>query len=101
MSYRIEYDFSNKQFRKQQLRWGRILPVAACLCILLVAFSVKFWPEGREVLESVLIPGDEAVTKEAFHIMLLDLRNGTALGEALNVFCREIIENAQTQTFFR
>lgn len=41
-----------------------------------------------------LIPGDKEVTKEAFYIMLNDVREGENVRVAIAAFCEDILDNA-------
>ena len=41
-----------------------------------------FWPEGRELLQLLLIPGDPDVTLEAAEVFAQDLGSGEHLAEA-------------------
>ena len=50
-----------------------------------------FWPEGREVLMTYLQPGQESVTQIAFSQLMGNLHQGTAIADALTVFCKEIL----------
>lgn len=40
---------------------------------------------------SFLIPGEDAVTVQAFQNMTDDLRSGATLGDAVEAFCRFVI----------
>ena len=58
----------------------------------LFAVLVRFlWPAGREVMMQYLLPGQESVAQIAFSELLGNLRQGTAMADALTVFCKEIL----------
>jgi hypothetical protein len=90
MSYRIEYDCSVGKYevRRQNNRYYAGLGILAVLLCCLV------WPRGREVLVSVMIPGEDAVTAAAFQVMTDDLRTGSGLGQAIMDFCRVVVHGA-------
>lgn len=95
MGYRIVYGEEPVRWQNRKLRAGR---VAACTAVCLMLFgtlTVKFWPEGAEVLQEALLPGDAAVTRQALENMADNLKAGEAIGDAVVVFCREIVDGAQ------
>ena len=92
MSYKIVYgpEITAQQQRTTDTRFRTM--VAGFL--LLFALTVKvLWPEGTQVLREMLIPTDLNATEQAFQSMMEDLRMGEDLGDAITVFCRQIIEN--------
>lgn len=85
MSYRIEYDGRAGKYEvKPEGRRGAVL-----LAVLgaALALAVCFSPEVR----TWLIPGEDAVTVQAFHIMTDDLRSGATISDAVEAFCRFVI----------
>ena len=91
MSYVIEYDSveGTYEVRKEHpLRFFLLLGGALCLFLLTAAC---FWPEGREKLISMAIPGEDAVTVAAFRNMTSDMRAGTRIWQAIEAFCREVV----------
>jgi len=61
--------------------------------ILFFALLVRqLWPEGMDVLKSVLIPGEQTVTEQALSEMVAGLQEGEHLEDALTAFCRQIID---------
>lgn len=88
MGYRIIYGKKKAGFRALSKR-SKILILAIAGCILLVAASY-FW--GADVY----LPGDREVTGAALENMVDLLQDGEKLSDAIVIFCREIIENAQT-----
>ena len=91
MSYRIEYD--GRTDRYEVAREGRSrLPflVTATFC-LFVLLTLAFWKEGTEQIKSLLIPGDDALTVQAFQNMANDLRSGAEIADAVYAFCRCVI----------
>ena len=93
MSYRIVYGPEIKPVQNQGASTTRLRTLTAAL-LLSFALTVKLlWPEGTEMLREILIPTDLTVTEQAFQSMMEDLSMGEDLGEAITVFCRQIIEN--------
>lgn len=93
MGYRIDY--GQPSDRKYPVLSSR-RPLPALLCgalALFVLLTSLYWPEGREALRDLLIPGDAAVTAEAFAAMLENVRAGEDVQDAVTVFCREILEH--------
>ena len=88
MGYRIEYDGRAEKYEVKPE--GKGLPkIFICGAILLAALCL--WPQGAEILRSCLIPGEDAVTVQAFRNMTDDLRSGATVGEAVEAFCRYVI----------
>ena len=91
MSYRIEYGTAVPVKFQQKERKTHVRTLTA-LCILLFALGVReFWPDGRQVLQKYLLPGEPTVTEQAFSTMVSDLTGGSSLEEAMLAFCQEIL----------
>lgn len=89
MSYRIDYQATKKVRGAEKLR----SPGAALVCILLILLILcGIPPQGREVLRSLLIPGDAAVTVAALETLAGELRSGTEVQTALDGFCRQVTD---------
>lgn len=88
MSYRIVYDGREGKYevRQQKPLSGMIFVIFACV-LLFLCLS----PSTAEQLRSMLIPGEESVTVEAFSAMTDDLRSGAGILEAVEGFCRQVI----------
>ena len=90
MSYRIEYSPSVDKYdivgSKPEKKW--ILLSIGGIAFLL---SMSFWPAGREMVRSFLIPGEDSITMRAFETMTNDLRSGADLYEAFCEFCRMVV----------
>lgn len=95
MGYRIVY--GEKPFRK----FGtcrikkRLGTMTAGFFLLFLLLTNLCWPEGRQKLWEICIPGNAQVTAAAFEAMVEDLRAGESVSDALTVFCQEIIHNAE------
>lgn len=94
MSYRIVYGEEPMHWQKKN-RTGRIVAYTAICLILFLTLTWKFWPAGAEVLQEVLLPGDAELTRQALTNMVENLRAGEAIGDAVSVFCQEIVDGAQ------
>ena len=92
MAYRVVYGPMPKAAPK-----GRSLPrVRVLTAAWLLVFSLgvrQLWPEGREVLRQLLLPGEQTAAQTAFDGMLEELRAGETLGEAVTAFCRQIVQD--------
>lgn len=88
MAYQIEYDggrtrYPQKKRRKFPWKWLALAVVAAVMAI----------PGLRTGLWHWILPGDGAVTAQALGELVSGLRSGEPVGEAVGVFCREIMAN--------
>ncbi len=95
MGYRIVYGTEREMQGRNKMRVRSVAFYAMVSLVLFGVFTLKFWPEGREVLQEVFLPGDPAVTRQALHNMAEDLKAGEAIGDAVVAFCREIVDGAQ------
>ena len=89
MGYRIEYDGQAGKYQVHEER--KRFPVLFLFTTGLILATMFFWPQGVQELRSMLIPGDDALTLQAFQTMTDDLRSGATVGEAVEAFCRFVI----------
>lgn len=90
MGYRIEYDTFVGKYEireKKRTKWPLVMLAVSLLFLL----TCGVWTEGAQKLRSFLIPGDDAVTVQAFKSMTEDLRSGASLGDAVYTFCHYVI----------
>ena len=88
MGYRIDYQTVAKP-KKTAKRQHPILILSCCLlAALLFNTTLK---DQRAMLLRILFPGDVAVTAASFDNMLLQLKAGAPLQDALLIFCRQVI----------
>lgn len=94
MGYRIEYDGRIGKYEVQKEHpWSFPTLIMAALGVFAV-LTYLFWPEGQSEIQSVLIPGEDTVTVQAFQNMTADLRSGASVSEAVYAFCRYVIHGA-------
>ena len=90
MSYRIEYQPMKRPGSRQGGSLRR--PALTGMFFLLFVFLVDaFWPQGREMLRELLIPGDPDVTVEAFGVFANAIQSGSPFGDAAEAFCRTVM----------
>lgn len=93
MAYVIEYGgqvpAGHLVAKKKHYGW-----LAAVGCLVLVGAVQYFYPEIMEQVKQLLIPGEDAVTVQAFENMVEGLRDGGSLSDCVTVFCREVIYGA-------
>lgn len=95
MSYRIVYGPMPKvdQIRKGSSLRLRLLTAGF---ILLFVLAIKtLYPEGVQVLQKILSPGETGVTEAAFSEMISNLRNGETMADAVMAFCRQVIDGSK------
>ena len=94
MSYRISYGQTLiKEMIKEPAinKQGKIIPallIAGCI------LAVSVFASGSDGLREYILPGNAEVTEAALSELVSNVRSGEPLGEAITVFCQEIIENA-------
>lgn len=87
MGYRIEYEHRTGKYEIRKDRFPVWLLAAGLLFLGICLIS----PKGMTTVLDFLIPGEVAVTVQAFRNMTCDLRSGADLGEAFYAFCRYIV----------
>jgi len=89
MAYRIEYSESRE--KRRNTGRGRIYLTLFWMGVFLILVCT-FWPDGRQLLRRVLIPGDPEHTLHAAAKMLGQLRDGADMGDAVTAFYRTVTE---------
>lgn len=92
MSYRIVYGPMPRAEKPQDWSLLRIQIWSAVFMLLFALLVRQLWPEGVDILKSVLIPQEPTVTEQAVSDMVVDLQTGIPLEDALTAFCRQIID---------
>ena len=91
MSYRITYDSESPKKQENTLLFRLLLTVTFFLCFI---WSVnQFWPEGRDLLKLLLIPGDPDTTLEAAEVFAQELADGQTLAGAFRRFSAAVIRH--------
>ena len=86
MGYVIEYPEYSWKNRKR----GRLLvPVFAVLCALALVGLIR--KDSRYYIQQLLFPGDAAVALAELERLAVNLQSGTPLGQALEVFCADVV----------
>lgn len=95
MSYKIEYasELDRKypsQKKAHHVKWGNII---------LISFVIlgALWLRMNGVPD-FLIPGDPNVTRAAAAVMVEQIQAGGSVGNAVTVFCKEILDGAGYET---
>ena len=91
MAYSITYG-SDRDLKRYQ-RKDRFGLIAFAFVAALIAGIRIFLPDVFETVINILNPLDDRGVS-AFHTMVDNVQQGTPVGEAVDAFCRSIIENA-------
>lgn len=92
MSYRIVYGQMPRCTGKKRI-WGLRFRIWTAVFFLMFVLVVRlYWPEGRGLLRTFLLPGEPSVTEAAYWSLVANLRQGFPAGEALSAFCQQIID---------
>lgn len=86
MGYVIEYPENSWKNRKRGRLW---VPVCAVLCALALAGLIR--EDSRYYIQRLLFPGDAAVALAELEHLAVNLQSGTPLGQALEVFCADVV----------
>lgn len=90
LKYRIEYDRYPVYQRKNSLAIALRTLLPLLMCILLIV--LLFYSPTATRLRDLLLPGDPAITMEAFRQLSVALDHGEPLTDAMDVFCHAIME---------
>jgi len=94
VSYRIEYT-SEGEHKKMANFGNRIfLTIGFFICFLWMVNT--YWPEGRDLLKRILIPGDPEVIMQAAEVFAQELSSGFTVTDAAKNFCIAIMEHGYT-----
>ena len=89
MGYYIRYQpEKNDKYPEEVHKRKDLVRIIASVVLLIALLSGVFF---REEITEFLIPGDASVTKAAVSEMIESIETGTSVGEAITVFCRELI----------
>lgn len=94
MGYIIQYGSDTAHRSKWVGSFLRVQLMTVAFLVLFVLCVGKVWPKGRDVLHEFLFSGGEHETQTAFQSLTDSVISGEPIGEAVEAFCREIIENA-------
>lgn len=87
LSYRIDY--GKKPETKVYFLRQQIL-IASFLLLFVISLHAS-WPEGIALLRKYLLGDTISGQAEALLTMVENLRSGESLGDAVTVFCQEIL----------
>ena len=89
MAYQIVYD--GREVCPDKNRRGR-MGMTVTFFLLFCLLVCGFWPEGRELLRTVLLPGDPDETVLAASELIDHLQQGSGLGDAVSVFLQTVTD---------
>jgi len=89
MSYAVEYNPELRRtypIKKQKMYRVPIKPIAITIVVL-----ASFYTAYRLGILRWIVPGDPAVTTDAFSTMIEDVRSGQGVSDAVFSFCKNVI----------
>lgn len=92
MGYRVDYQPIKKIRGIEKRKSSTAAYVGICIGLSIIICSM--WPNGKQILGKVLFSGDAAVTAEALEELTVDLKEGEQLSDALEAFCKYVIEES-------
>ena len=93
MSYRIDYTEKSDALSRKNVGFSTLLLMTLTVFVLFLSLVHRFRPDEWSYLQTVLLPGDAAVTGKALEVLMDDLRAGVPLSEAALTFCTEIFRH--------
>ena len=91
MVYRIVYH-SESQGSGRKCGGRRVFLTVMLFFVFCWAVCVC-WPEGKQMLRILLIPGEPETTIQAAEVFASELDSGYALSDAVRNFCSAVFEN--------
>ena len=91
MAYKIEYTPESAYRYPQAEKRRTIKPGKFVFLLFLIAAAA--WIRFRGIPD-ILIPGDAVVTRAAASDFMEHVKTGMSVGEAVTVFCQQIIDGA-------
>ena len=93
MGYYICYDIKGARKKKRYFKHIKKKHMVYCLCFC-VCFGLLMVSDVRQWLWDILCPGDPAVTEAALTQMVLDIKSGNSVSDAITAFCVDILSYA-------
>lgn len=97
MAYRIVYGTDKPPKEKSDFSWLQFQVITAVFLLLFTLSVRQLWPEGTQKLREILLPDTQSVTQSAFETLAENLASGESIGEAVTVFCQEILHDAELE----
>ena len=89
--YRVIYEPTRKE--RYDKRWARRVVLTGTVFALFCIVVYFCFPEGRKLLQLLLIPGDPDATLQAAEVFSAELGSGYAITDAVRNFCNAVLEN--------
>ena len=90
LKYRIVYDNCPRYKQNRYAKKVKVYLSIILLCSAAVLFFVL--PPGDTKIYHLFLPGDPIVTEQAFCQLSESLDRGVALSDALDAFCKSVIQ---------
>lgn len=94
MAYRIVYGTDKPQKEKSDFSWLQFQVITSVFLLLFTIGVRQLWPEGTQKLREILLPDTQSETRSAFEVLAENLASGESIGDAVTVFCQEILNEA-------
>lgn len=91
MGYRINYESPVLHTKRKIL--CRNINILKIISISVIGFIVLFALSDTK-LRRLILPGDPVVTERALSELVVDIRQGQPVSDAITAFCGEILDNA-------
>lgn len=94
MGYQIRYDAGKAVKIALKERKASAIGVLAAGLVVACLLMRLIWPAGVDKLRQMVFPGDPEVTGRAAEQMVSQIHEGVPVGDAVQAFCREILDEA-------
>ena len=91
LSYQVTYVSTETDFGHKQGAGIRLVMLSVSFLLIFGLLTVKWWPEGREVLENLANSNPWALYRGSLDCLANQIRQGMPVGEAVTAFCRDLV----------
>lgn len=95
MGYRITYGKTavKEELKIKNYKFYKLLIICSVALILVISIGWIGW--SNQTIRHWMLPGDAEVTEMALQDLVVDIKKGESLSDAVTAFCHEIISNAK------
>lgn len=91
MGYRIDYQ-QISAIRHGYISRTRAGILTGFFFLVFLFLVTSYWPQGRDLLRQLLIPGDPDVTIAALETFAQELQEGTTFSDAAKTFYQSLLD---------
>ena len=91
MSYQVFYGNTKYDIAENKGAGIRLLLLSGSFFLIFGMLTVRFWPQGREVLLRLMEAGKNTSVPDSLEALAREIHMGIPVGEAVTAFCRDVM----------